>query len=58
MNAFERISGALLIIVETTNGKCLLSFDEAAPHQMNRKMNCQATIQLSTENRPTASIVA
>ena len=51
-------SGALLIIVETTNGKWWLSFEDAAPHQMKRKMNCQATIHWSTGKSPTTSIGA
>ena len=52
------MSGALLIIAETTNGKWLFSFEDAAPHQMDRKTNCQATIQCSTGKSPTTSIVA
>jgi hypothetical protein len=48
----------LLIIVETTNGKWLFSFEEAAPHQMKRKTNCQATTQCSTGKSPTTSTVA
>ena len=52
----ERFHGVLLIITETTKGKWRLSFDDAAPHQMKKKMSCQATMQFSTGNRQTTSM--
>ena len=36
----------LLIITVTTNGKWWLSFEDAAPHQMQTKTSCAATIML------------
>ena len=46
----DRFQGVLLIITETTNGKWWFSFEEAAPHQMKTKTNCQPTIRLSAGN--------
>jgi hypothetical protein len=39
-----RNTGLLLIIVEMTNGKCLLSLDVAAPSQMTRHTSLAPTI--------------
>ena len=39
-----RTNGLLDIMVEITNGKCLLSFDVAAPIQMTRNTTLAATI--------------
>ena len=36
-------TGVLLIITATTNGKCLFSFEAAAPHQMQTSTSCEAT---------------
>ena len=47
----ERFHGVLLIITVTTNGKWRLSFEDAAPHQMQTKTICAATIRLSSGNR-------
>ena len=51
----ERFHGVLLIITETTNGKWRLSFDDAAPHQMQTKTICAPTIRFSSGNRKTIS---
>ena len=41
----------LLIITVTTNGKWWLSFEEAAPHQMQTKTSCAATTMLVSGKR-------
>ena len=41
----------LLIITVTTKGKWWLSFEEAAPHQMQMKTSCAATIMLASGKR-------
>src|SRR5262245_37207480 len=41
---FGRNTGLLLIIVEITNGKCLLSLDVAAPSQITRQTSLAAMI--------------
>ncbi len=41
----------LVIIVEMTNGKCLLSFDVAAPSQMTRQTSLAAMIMSTPANR-------
>jgi len=45
----------LLIITATTNGKCLLSLEDAAPSQMHTSTICDATIRLPIPNRKTTS---
>ena len=51
--ARHRFHGVLLIITVTTNGKWWLSFDDAAPHQMQMKISWQATIMLPSGKRKT-----
>lgn len=46
-----RITGLLLIIVEMTNGKCLLSFDVAAPIQITRHTSFAAMMMSAPLNR-------
>ena len=46
-----RNTGLLLIIVEITNGKCLLSLDVAAPSQMTRQTSLAAMIMSTPANR-------
>src|SRR3954470_13973425 len=46
-----RKTGLLLIIVEITNGKCLLSLDVAAPSQVIRQTSLAATIMSTPANR-------
>ena len=46
-----RITGLLLIIVEITNGKCLLSFDVAAPIQITRHTSLAARTMSAPLNR-------
>src|SRR4029077_3278907 len=46
-----RNTGLLLVIVEITNGKCLLSFDVAAPSQITRQTNLAAMIMSTPANR-------
>src|SRR5882757_6046943 len=46
-----RNTGLLLIIVEMTNGKCLLSFDVAAPSQITRQTSLAAMIMSTPLNR-------
>src|SRR6478609_9736190 len=46
-----RNTGLLLIIVEITNGKCLLSLDVAAPSQITRQTSLAATIMSTPANR-------
>ena len=46
-----RITGLLLIIVEMTNGKCLLSFDVAAPIQITRHTSLAARTMSAPLNR-------
>ena len=45
--------GVFEIITETTNGKWRLSFDDAAPHQMQKRTICEATIRFSMGKRKT-----
>ena len=49
----ERFHGVLEIITETTNGKWRLSFEEAAPHQMQKRTICEPVIRLSSGKRKT-----
>src|SRR6478609_2126027 len=53
-----RNTGLLLIIVEITNGKCLLSLDVAAPSQITRQTSLAATIMSTPENSATSSITS
>ena len=53
-----RNSGLLDIIVEITNGKCLLSFDVAAPIQITRNTSLAATIMSTPPNRNVTVSVA
>src|SRR5215207_4103232 len=46
-----RNTGLLLIIVEMTNGKCLLSFDVAAPSQITRQTSLAAMMMSAPANR-------
>ena len=46
-----RNTGLLDIIVEITNGKCLLSFDVAAPIQITMNTSLAATIMSTPANR-------
>src|SRR5882757_7436556 len=50
-----RITGLLLIIVEMTKGKCLLSFDVAAPSQITRQTSLAAMIMSTPLNRKAAA---
>ena len=52
-----RNSGLLDIIVDITNGKCLLSLEVAAPIQITRNTNLAATI-MSAPNRNVTDNVA
>src|SRR5271154_2843217 len=45
LNALNRFQGVFEIITETTNGKCLLSLEVAAPSQMHTSTSCEATIR-------------
>lgn len=47
-------TGLLLIIVEMTKGKCLLSFDVAAPSQITRQTSLAAMIMSAPANRNAA----
>ena len=49
----NRFQGVLLIITVTTKGKWRFSFEEAAPHQMQTKTSCAATIMLVSGKRKT-----
>jgi len=49
-------SGLLLSITETTNGKCLFSFEVAAPHQSSTSSTLAATI-MSRNGRKNSSRV-
>ncbi|CNL67292.1 Uncharacterised protein [Mycobacterium tuberculosis] len=53
-----RNSGLLDIIVDITNGKCLLSFDVAAPIQITRNTSLAATIISTPPNRNVTVSVA
>ena len=47
--------GVFEIITETTNGKWRLSFDDAAPHQMQNRTICEATMRFESGKRKTMS---
>ncbi len=53
-----RTSGLFDIIVEITNGKCLLSLDVAAPIQITRNTTLEPTIMSGAANRNVTAIVA
>ncbi|ELP45711.1 hypothetical protein D522_15340 [Mycobacterium avium subsp. paratuberculosis S5] len=53
-----RTSGLLDIIVEITNGKCLLSLDVAAPIQITRKTTLDPTIMSGAPNRNVTAMLA
>ena len=53
----ERFQGVLLIITVTTNGKWRLSFEEAAPHQMQKKTSWAAITMLVSGKRKTIASV-
>ena len=53
-----RMTGLFDIIVDTTNGKCLLSFDVAAPIQITTNTTLAATIMSTPANRNVTASVA
>ncbi len=53
-----RTNGLLDIIVEMTNGKCLLSLDVAAPIQITRNTTLDPTIMSGAANRNVTAMVA
>ena len=53
-----RNSGLLDIIVDITNGKCLFSFEAAAPIQITRNTSLAATIESTPPNRNVTVSVA
>ena len=53
-----RMTGLFDIIVDTTNGKCLLSFDVAAPIQITTNTTLAATIMSTPANRNVTVSVA
>ncbi len=55
---FVRINGLFDIIVEITNGKCLFSFDVAAPIHITRNTILAATIVSTPVNRNVTVSVA
>src|SRR6185312_350958 len=57
-NHFGRITGLFDIIVEITNGKCLFSFEVAAPIQITKKTSLAATIMSTVVNKNVTVSVA
>ncbi len=53
MKAFDLFHGVLLIITVTTKGKCRFSFEDAAPHQMQKKTSWAAITMLVSGKRKT-----